>query len=111
MGKLVRKALKGKKAGRKWENLLEFKIEDLMTHLEKQFTEGMNWDNCGKWHVDHIIARANFHYTCPEDPDFKECWALTNFQPLWGPDNMSKGVKPYEVWLLEQQLLRSKVGN
>jgi hypothetical protein len=28
-------------------------IEYLKSHLEKQFTEGMNWSNYGKWHVDH----------------------------------------------------------
>lgn len=26
----------------------------------------------------------------PDDPEFRECWALSNLQPLWAKDNMSK---------------------
>ena len=27
---------------------------ELRDHLESQFAHGMNWDNYGQWHVDHI---------------------------------------------------------
>ena len=30
-------------------------IEELRQHIEAQFTEGMSWNNYGKWHIDHII--------------------------------------------------------
>lgn len=71
--------------------LLGYTIEELMTHLEKQFTDGMTWENYGQWHVDHIRPMSSFKFESPEDPEFKACWVLDNLQPLWGPDNLSKG--------------------
>jgi hypothetical protein len=62
-----------------------------MQHLEKQFTEGMTWDNYGQWHVDHIRPMSSFNFTSLDDPEFKECWDLSNLQPLWETENLSKG--------------------
>ncbi len=73
--------------------LLGYSIEELMTHLESLFTEGMTWENYGEWHVDHKIPMASFQFESTEDLEFKECWKLSNLQPLWGPDNLSKGTK------------------
>ena len=74
-------------------DLLGYTLEELMIHLEKQFTEGMTWDNYGEWHVDHKIPMASFNFETTEDMEFKLCWCLDNLQPLWGPDNLSKGTK------------------
>jgi hypothetical protein len=71
--------------------LLGYTIEELMNHLEKQFTEGMTWDNYGEWHVDHKKPMTLFEFTSTDDEGFKECWKLENLQPLWGKDNLSKG--------------------
>jgi len=71
--------------------LLGYTIEELMNHLEKQFTEGMTWDNYGEWHVDHKKPMTLFEFTTTEDEGFKECWKLENLQPLWEKDNLSKG--------------------
>ena len=73
--------------------LLGYTLEELMTHLEKQFTEGMAWDNYGEWHVDHKIPMTSFNFETTDDREFKLCWCLDNLQPLWGPDNLSKGTK------------------
>lgn len=73
--------------------LLGYTIEDLMMHLESLFTEGMTWDNYGEWHVDHKRPMTSFNFETTEDPEFHECWKLDNLQPLWGPDNLSKGTK------------------
>ena len=72
--------------------LLGYSLEKLMIHLEKQFTEGMTWDNYGEWHVDHKKPMALFQFTSTDDEGFKECWKLENLQPLWGSDNLSKRV-------------------
>ena len=74
-------------------DILGYTIEELMTHLEKQFTEGMTWDNYGEWHVDHKIPMTSFNFETTDDPEFKECWCLDNLKPLWGPDNLTKGTK------------------
>ena len=73
--------------------LLGYSLKELMTHLEALFTEGMTWDNYGEWHVDHKIPMTSFNFETTEDREFKECWCLDNLQPLWGPDNLSKGTK------------------
>lgn len=72
-------------------DLLGYSLEELMSHLEKQFTEGMTWDNYGEWHVDHKIPMARFNFTSVDDHEFKLCWCLENLQPLWEVDNLSKG--------------------
>mgnify|MGYP001217689456 CR=1 FL=1 len=73
--------------------LLPYTKEELISHLESQFTDGMSWDNMDEWHIDHIRPVSSFNFTTTECEDFKKCWALDNLQPLWAKDNMSKGNK------------------
>ena len=40
-------ALKAKKAGRTWESLVGYTLEDLIKHLENKFSSGITWDNYG----------------------------------------------------------------
>lgn len=94
MGWSIWYAMKSRKNGRKWEDLVDFTIEDLVRHLELQFRPGMNWQNMGDWHIDHIRPRASFQYTDEADAAFKECWSLSNLMPLWGADNIAKGAAP-----------------
>lgn len=88
----IYKALKENKKRRRWETLVGYTIEQLKQHLEKQFKEGMTWNNYGKygWHIDHIIPISAFNFEKPEDDDFKRCWALKNLQPLWAKENLIK---------------------
>lgn len=72
---------------------LGYTLEELMQHLESQFKEGMTWDNYGEWHVDHKIPMSKFKFTSTDDHEFQLCWSLENLQPLWGPENLSKGSK------------------
>ena len=57
-------------------------------HIELQFEEGMNWDNYGKWHIDHVVA---IKYGDPTLEDVIERLHWTNTQPLWAADNIAKG--------------------
>ena len=73
-------------------DLLDYSINDLTLHLEKQFRDGMNWDNYGPyWHIDHIKPVSHFKFESKNDFEFKECWALSNLQPLLKVENLSKG--------------------
>ena len=83
-------SLKGTKKGRRWQHLVGYSLADLVRHLERQFESGMTWENIGEWHIDHRIPLALFRYETETDADFKAAWALTNLQPLWAEDNMSK---------------------
>jgi hypothetical protein len=95
------KSLKRKKNGAHWEDLVPYNRQDLIEHLEKQFTEGMSWDNYGLngWTIDHIIPRTAFHFINYTDLDFSRCWALSNLRPLWHKENMEKSdkiIKPFQ---------------
>jgi hypothetical protein len=88
----VNYSLRNGKEGRGWESLVGYTLSDLTKHLEKQFTDGMTWDNYGRngWHVDHIIPVSVFNFEKPTDLDFKKCWALSNLQPMWERENIQK---------------------
>ena len=58
----------------------------LKEHLEKQFTNGMCWENRSKWHIDHIIPLSSAK---TEDELYNLCH-YTNLQPLWAVDNLKK---------------------
>ena len=65
--------------------------EYLKEHLEKQFSQGMSWDNYGfyGWHIDHKIPLSSAK---TEEEVYQLCH-YTNLQPLWAKDNLSKGGK------------------
>lgn len=76
-----------------WRTAAGWTKQELADHIESLFQEGMSWDNYGEWHVDHIRPKSSFSIKSINDPEFKECWCLSNLQPLWASDNASKGAK------------------
>jgi hypothetical protein len=89
----MRKALKSLKNGMSWEKLVNYTLFELKEHLESLFTTGMTWDNYGEWHIDHKKPISKFKFNSISDDDFKKCWSLSNLQPLWAKDNLSKNDK------------------
>ena len=74
-----------------WKDILGYTIDELMTHLESRFTTQMSWDNYGSyWHIDHIRPKSWYEYDDIADTAFRECWSLTNLQPLEATLNCSK---------------------
>lgn len=65
---------------------LGYSAEELKSHIESLFKEGMNWDNHGKWHIDHIKPVSKFD----KNSSIKEVNALENLQPLWANENWKK---------------------
>jgi len=74
-------------------DVLKYTPEQLMFHLENQFTDNMTWDNYGEWHVDHIKPISSFNITEMGDEEFMKCWSLNNLQPMWGEENIRKSNK------------------
>ncbi len=90
----IRDALNGKKAGRRWEALVGYTMDDLFKHLELLFDENMSWENYGSyWAIDHIKPKSLFKYKTAKDNEFKKCWALNNLQPMEKIANIRKGNK------------------
>lgn len=81
------------KGGKSLVEALGYTIPELRAHLERQFQKGMSWANHGEWHIDHIRPVASFSFSSVDDPEFRECWAMSNLRPLWARDNLSKHAK------------------
>ena len=65
--------------------------ETLKLHLERQFQEGMSWENIGQWHIDHVHPLAQ----AKTEEELLALCHYSNLQPLWATDNFSKGRKPF----------------
>jgi hypothetical protein len=70
-------------------NLVGITPENLRHYLESKFLDGMNWDNYGEWHIDHIIPLS----LAKTEDDLNKLCHFTNLQPLWGVDNIKKSNK------------------
>ena len=73
----------------KTSDILCCSIDDFKKHIENKFTEGMNWENAGKWHLDHIYPVS----LAKDEEELLKLNHYTNFQPLWAIDNIIKGNK------------------
>lgn len=63
--------------------------ETLKEHIEKQFVDGMSWDNMSEWDLDHIYPLS----WCDTIDELEIYAHYTNLQPLWRKDNQNKGDK------------------
>lgn len=63
--------------------------EFLREYITKGFTDGMDWENYGKWHIDHVIPLCS----AKNENELIKLFHYTNLQPLWATDNISKGGK------------------
>ena len=61
---------------------------ELKSHLEKQFKNGMFWENHGLfgWHIDHIIPLSS----AKTEDELKKLCHYSNLQPLWAIENIIK---------------------
>ena len=61
----------------------------LRDHVEVQFKKGMNWENQGKWHIDHKIPLSSAKTA---NELYRLCH-YSNLQPLWAHENLTKSDK------------------
>lgn len=59
--------------------------------FEYIFEDGMNWDNYGKWHIDHVVPCSKFDLSKEEDKI--KCFSWKNLRPCWAKENIIKGNK------------------
>jgi hypothetical protein len=69
------------------EDLLGGDINTVKAYIESLFKEGMNWENQGKWHIDHILPIG----VCDSQEEIIARCHYKNLQPLWAIDNLKKG--------------------
>ena len=72
-------------------NIVGCTPEELKIYIEKQFVDGMSWDNHNLygWHIDHIIPLSS----AKNEEDVYRLCHYTNLQPLWCEENYKKGKK------------------
>lgn len=87
----VSKAVKKLNISENYEELLGCSGEDFLKHIEKQFQDGMTWDNYGQkgWHIDHIKPLCSFNLLEPDE--VRKATHFTNLRPLWAKANIAKG--------------------
>lgn len=72
---------------------LPYTEEEFTAHIESLWEDGMSWANYGNgeghWSVDHIVPVEFFTRT--GETDITIINALSNLQPLWHVENVSKG--------------------
>lgn len=87
-------AINSEKAGR-MRDLVGCSIDELIRHLESQFSVGMTWSNYGKgaacWTIDHILPLASFDLT--KETEQWRAFHWSNLKPAWFLDNCSKNSK------------------
>lgn len=87
----VYSAVKGLDKSASTITLVGCSIDELKNYLSSKFTEGMSFENYGKWHIDHIKPCASFDLSIKSEQ--KICFHYTNLQPLWAKDNLIKNNK------------------
>lgn len=75
----------------KYEDILGYTQTDFINHIESLFKKGMTWENRSEWHIDHIRPLKLFIEDGVTDVSIIN--ALSNLQPLWAKENLSKGAK------------------
>lgn len=78
--------------------MLGCSYEQLLLHLESQFVEGMDWNNRGEWHIDHIVPLAS----ATNADELSRLCHFSNLQPLWALDNIRKGAKMVKTFEVKQ---------
>lgn len=77
---------KGWSKGTKTQQLLGCSFQEFTAHIESQFKDGMSWENAGQWHYDHILPCSS----AENEDELNALQHYSNFQPLWGAENLSK---------------------
>lgn len=76
----------GYKKESKTEQILGCSYNEFKIHLEKQFLNGMSWNNRVDWHIDHIVPISSAN----NEEDIIKLNHFTNLRPLWAKDNLIK---------------------
>lgn len=75
-----------------------YTVSELIAHMERLFTEGMNWDRvlAGDVQIDHVIPIRIFNLAALDG--VKRAYALSNTQPLWRGENARKSQLADKSW-------------
>lgn len=81
--------------------------QEFREKVESMFLPGMNWENRGKWHLDHIIPLS----LAVDIAHLEALMHHSNTQPLWNIDNVKKSNKIPAVFPVHLARLHPEVWN
>ena len=83
----------------RWNKILGFTKEDFLKHMEKEFEEGMTFENYGEWVISFHIPKRCYNFKSLKDEDFRRFWSLKNITPKWLKDaqHQKKEIKKSEL--------------
>ena len=89
----IRKALKGRKSGRRWESIVGYNIGDLITHFNKTMPKGYTLEDAfnGRLHIDHIVPKSLFDMS--NEANVKKAWCISNLRLIPSKENLMKSSK------------------
>jgi hypothetical protein len=89
----IRKALKGEKAGRKWETLLGYTVHDLIEHFRRSLPKRVTFEQAMAkgWHIDHIVPKST--YNLADERELAKAWCMSNLRLIPAFENLSKNDK------------------
>lgn len=70
----------------RWSTIVDFTKEEFLSHIEKEFEEGMSFKNYGEWVISFHIPKRCYNFKSLKDEDFKRFWSLKNITPKWLKD-------------------------
>lgn len=76
-------------------NNLPYSQFEFIAHIESLFLKDMSWENRNEWHIDHVIPISVFKAKGIDDINIIN--ALTNLQPLWAVDNLTKSNNYFKI--------------
>jgi hypothetical protein len=68
------------------EQMLGCSFAKFKMHIEKQFINGMSWDNRADWHLDHILPLS----CATTGEGLEKLSHYSNIRPIWAADNLAK---------------------
>jgi hypothetical protein len=80
---------RGTNRSKRSEEIIGLSWLEYKNYIESKFQEGMDWNNYGEWHIDHIIPLSS----ASNQTELEKLFHYTNCQPLWAKDNLSKSDK------------------
>lgn len=91
----VRRIIRENKCSPSTQALIGCDKEKFRSHIESLFEVGMNWDNYGKWEMDHIQPCVSFDLT--DVTQAMQCFNFSNTRPCWKTENRSQSRSQREL--------------
>ena len=70
-------------------------FDELVLHIEKQFVDGMNWENRSEWHIDHKVPLS----IARTEDEIVKLNHFTNLQPLMAQENFTKSDRMLDEYI------------